>query len=60
MLVSEGFTKNEYLHKLPGDDLKRQKEVFGETIQKVSTCRVPMQIPFRVTTKSPLLKALID
>jgi hypothetical protein len=29
MLVSERFTKKEYLHKLQGGDPKREKELFS-------------------------------
>ena len=43
--VSERFTKKEYLHKLPGGDPKRQKEVFSETVQQISTRSLAMQIP---------------
>jgi hypothetical protein len=54
MLVSERFTKKEYLHKLPGGDPKRQKEVFSETVQQISTCSVAMQIPCSMVSEIPI------
>jgi len=54
MLVSERFTKKEYPHKLPGGDPKRQKEVFSETVQQISTCSVAMQIPCSLVSEIPV------
>ena len=54
MLVSERFTKKEYLHKLQGGDPKRQKEVFNETVQQVSTCSMAMQIPCSLVSEIPV------
>ena len=54
MLVSERFTKKEYPHKLPGGDPERQKEVFSETVQQVSTCSIAMQIPCSLVPEIPI------
>lgn len=54
MLVSERFTKKEYPHKLPGGDPKRQKEVFSETVQQISTCSVAVQIPCSLVSEIPV------
>lgn len=54
MLVRERFTKKEYLHKLPGGDPKRQKEVFSETVQQVSTRGMAMQIPCSLVPEIPV------
>jgi hypothetical protein len=54
MLVSERFTKKEYPHKLPGGDPERQKEVFSETVQQVSTRRMAMQIPCSLVPEIPI------
>ena len=54
MLVSERFTKKEYLHKLQGGDPKRRKEVFSETVQEVSTRSMAMQIPCSLVPEIPV------
>ena len=54
MLVSERFTKKEYLHKLSGGEPERQKEVFSETVQQVSTCSMAMQIPCSLVSEIPI------
>ena len=54
MLVSERFTKKEYLHKLQGGDPKKQKEVFSETVRQISTRSMTMQIPCSLVPEVPV------
>ncbi len=46
--------KKEYLHKLRGGDLRRQKEVSNETFPEVSTCSTAMQIPYSLVPEIPV------
>ena len=53
MRVRERFTSEEYLPRLAGGDPVEQKEVFIETVQKVSTRVMGMQIPHSMVPEIP-------